>query len=164
MTRHNFRSLLIREIEDAFSNVPRPAKDRLVPHRCWECDALFKDIADRSWKDWRAVGMWGGQAHALLSPVAFRYFLPAFLIYELRIRSRKKSRLHSLCHALISPNKTKWRKRYKSPPPGSRARGLSRLQLKATISVLQFLRDPQWPEGVPYAVDRALAELNRRLR
>jgi hypothetical protein len=70
----------IGRLYEAFAGAPRPRRDEITPHRCAECD----EVADRlSPHTARAVPhddmLWLGDSLPLLSPKAFRYYLPGFI-------------------------------------------------------------------------------------
>jgi hypothetical protein len=76
---------LRRCIEEAFADVPYPGDDRIASNprccsECWETDEFFKG---RHWRDLARPGvrlpfLWAGLA--LLTPEAFHFFLPGYLL------------------------------------------------------------------------------------
>lgn len=67
-----------------FGTARRPARFEIAPHACDECEQLDADLAD---VDWIAMPddliEENPSGLALLSPEAFAYFLPAYLLYAL---------------------------------------------------------------------------------
>ena len=73
-------------IEAAFAAAQRPGDEEIVSHdECEECDSLRASLAGKHWRDLGRMAVdQMSQALPLLSPAAFRYFLPAVLIRGLR--------------------------------------------------------------------------------
>lgn len=96
---------LRKAITDAFQEIPCPGDDRIVSHKCWECDEVAAKLKGTRWEEWvdkpgelsmRGAGIF------LLSAEGFRYFLPAFLIASLKDNSNFIS--DALLSALEDPN------------------------------------------------------------
>jgi hypothetical protein len=79
------RESLEAEIRAAFAGVTRPAEDQIALHECDECNELRSAFTQLRWD---AMPDSLVEAHALalplLSPEAFAYFLPGYLLYALR--------------------------------------------------------------------------------
>jgi hypothetical protein len=64
----------------AFKQAPRPTVHELTPHRCEECDKVRDDFAPYSVEEVPdEVLNYHGDSIPLLSPKAFRYYLPAYV-------------------------------------------------------------------------------------
>jgi hypothetical protein len=70
----------IARLYRAFAGAPRPERGEITPHRCAECDEVAARLSPH---DARAVPdddmLWLGDSLPLLSPKAFRYYLPRFI-------------------------------------------------------------------------------------
>lgn len=86
--------LLIDKIYEAFSDVPYPGDDHIVgplnsPHlqTCGECRWLYDTLVGRTWQETvENEKLHGAVSHAMsfFDPEAWRYYLPAYLINNLR--------------------------------------------------------------------------------
>jgi len=84
MTSESERLALQAEVRSAFAGVVRPAEDLIALHQCPECDALRAAFAHESWDAMSDDLIERNElALPLLSPDAFAYFLPAYLLYSL---------------------------------------------------------------------------------
>ena len=64
----------------AFDAAPRPAADEITSHRCCECDRVRDDLARFRARDVPDdVLSYHGDSIPLLTPKAFRYFLPRYI-------------------------------------------------------------------------------------
>jgi hypothetical protein len=79
------RESLEAEIRAAFAGATRPSKEQIAPHDCDECAELRSAF---TYVSWDAMPDPLVEAHALalplLSPKAFAYFLPGYLLYALK--------------------------------------------------------------------------------
>ena len=67
-------------IASAFASAPRPASSAITDHRCPECDTVASLLAPHTAADVpEEVLDYLGDSLPLLSPVALRYYLPAYL-------------------------------------------------------------------------------------
>lgn len=67
-----------------FEKTPKPNKDDMTPHRCFECDEIrdqFFDFGQRELPD--KVIISHSDSLPLLSPVALRYYLPRYMEFSL---------------------------------------------------------------------------------
>ena len=71
-------------IEAAFSGVPRPAPEALLNQHCCECAETSAAYAGKTWQDISLDDLLAGRETALLSPAAWRYYLPAMMIWCIR--------------------------------------------------------------------------------
>ena len=64
----------------AFSSAPRPAAEEITSHRCCECDRVRDDFARYSVREVPDdVLSYHGDSIPLLTPKAFRYFMPRYI-------------------------------------------------------------------------------------
>jgi hypothetical protein len=70
----------IRRLYIAFAEAPRPSEMQITPHRCGECDEVTARLARHESTEVPVEDMhWLGDSLPLLSPKAFRYYLPRFI-------------------------------------------------------------------------------------
>jgi hypothetical protein len=70
----------IERLYQAFADAPRPDRDEITPHRCDECDEVSARFSRHPARDVPHDDMlWLGDSMPLLSPKAFRYYLPRFI-------------------------------------------------------------------------------------
>jgi hypothetical protein len=70
----------IERLYKAFAEAPRPTASELTPHRCGECDEVAARLSAHYARDVPYDDMlWLGDSLPLLSPKAFRYYLPRFI-------------------------------------------------------------------------------------
>jgi hypothetical protein len=75
----------VERLYGAFSDAPRPAKEEITPHRCYECDEVTARLAPHQSREVPDDDMfWLGDSMPLLGHKAFRYFLPRFIEFCLR--------------------------------------------------------------------------------
>lgn len=72
-------------IEAAFAEVPYPGDDNIALHEnCLECDDLRAYLRGKSWRDLKFPELRSfHESLPLLTPVAFRYFLPGYMLASL---------------------------------------------------------------------------------
>ena len=64
----------------AFKSAPRPELDQIALHRCCECDRVRDDFSKYDAKEVPDDLLhYHGDSIPLLSPIAFRYFLPRYV-------------------------------------------------------------------------------------
>jgi hypothetical protein len=72
------------KVAAAFADVPRPAPGEIVPCGCDECAGVARSFAGVSWREVGAEVLEENYDKLpLLSPAAFRHFLPAYLLHSL---------------------------------------------------------------------------------
>lgn len=121
----------------AFSLAPRPTAAEITPHRCWECDQVRDDFAPYSVGEIPdSVLDYHGDSIPLLSPKAFRYYLPAYVKFTCEHPDANAA--DGLLFTLSSDNPSSdfWTGRYDA---------FSSEEKKAIIKYLKFRRT--WPEG-----------------
>jgi len=68
----------------AFADVSRPHNDDIAHHAdCLECDEIRAYLRGKNWEDLSFPELRGCQALALLTPAAFRYYLPGYMLATL---------------------------------------------------------------------------------
>src|SRR5664279_1983181 len=68
----------------SFSAASLPAQEDVAPHDCKECRAIREAFAGRTWESLRPHEVEQRfDSLPMLSPSAFHYYLPAYLIYSL---------------------------------------------------------------------------------
>ena len=73
-------SFSVQSFIEAFKEAPRPAREEITNHRCCECDRIRDDFAQYSVTDVpESVIEYHQDSIPLLSPKAFRYFLPRYV-------------------------------------------------------------------------------------
>lgn len=82
------REQLTKQVKEVFGNVQYPGDEKLTSHECWECDEIKDLFRGKPWQEWEGRPVWelawrGGAPFSLLSPGAFHYYTPAFLIAAL---------------------------------------------------------------------------------
>ena len=75
---------IIRQITDAFAETVQPASEALVNNHCCECAEVSAIYAPKRWMDVSLDDVLRGRETALLSAAAWRYYLPAFMIWAIR--------------------------------------------------------------------------------
>jgi hypothetical protein len=77
----------IARLYSAFGDAPRPSRREIAPHRCCECDEVASRLAPHRHDEVPPEDMyWLGDCLPLLSPKAFRYYLPSFVAFCLKHR------------------------------------------------------------------------------
>lgn len=70
----------VKRLYQAFADAPRPERDEIAPHRCSECDEVVARLSPHLARDVPLGDMnWLWDTLPLLSPKAFRYYLPRFI-------------------------------------------------------------------------------------
>src|SRR6478752_507894 len=100
---------LVREIELAFSETTLPAAQALMNNHCKECietSRLFCKTS-RSFVTWQEAALRRGARveSSLLTVEAWRYYLPALMIWCIRDTKRVDVLLDNLVHGLTPPPK-----------------------------------------------------------
>ena len=81
---HHHLAVLRTDVLSAFGTIQRPPEFRIAPHACEKCAQLSADLAAI---EWTAMPDALVEEHptglSLLSPEAYAYFLPAYVLYAL---------------------------------------------------------------------------------
>ena len=75
---------IIQLIRRAFSETPQPEQEALFNHHCCECVEVSEAYAGKHWTDISLDDVLAGRETALLSAAAWRYYLPAVMIWCIR--------------------------------------------------------------------------------
>lgn len=75
---------VIQQIEAAFAGTELPPPDALVNNHCCECAEVSAAYAGKRWTEVTLEDVMRGREIALLTATAWRYYLPAFLIWTIR--------------------------------------------------------------------------------
>lgn len=88
--KKNQSETLIARIKDAFAEVSYPSDENLVStpeHRaeCDECEDIYNFFVGKSWEEAlrKDSDGWLNYGQSFFEPLAWRYYLPAFLIQEI---------------------------------------------------------------------------------
>jgi hypothetical protein len=94
----------IKRLYIAFADAPRPNETEITPHRCGECDEVASRLARHEHDAVPDEDMyWLGDSLPLLSPKAFRYYLPSFVAFCL---AHQDSSLDALINYNLAPSAT----------------------------------------------------------
>lgn len=76
---------LISQIEEAFKDVPYPGDENIVddPNHCPECEEVSEAFKGKHWKEVVSSLHSFPDNIYLLTPEAYQFYLPAFLIYSI---------------------------------------------------------------------------------
>ena len=95
-------STYIKRLYAAFADAPRPSAKEITPHRCGECDEVASRLAPHEHNEVPDEDMyWLGDSLPLLSPKAFRYYLPSFVAFSL---THRESSLDALINYNLAPS------------------------------------------------------------
>ncbi len=75
---------IIRCIDAAFAETPQPAPEALLNQHCCECAETSAAFAGKPWQEISLDDLLAGRETALLSAPAWRYYLPAMMIWCIR--------------------------------------------------------------------------------
>lgn len=75
---------IIQLISRAFSGTPLPPPEALANHHCCECAEVSAAYGGKPWMDIALDDVLAGRETALLSVAAWRYYLPAVMIWCIR--------------------------------------------------------------------------------
>jgi hypothetical protein len=92
----------ITRLYAAFAEAPRPSKDEITPHRCPECDDVAARLAPHNHADVPDADLYFlGDSLPLLSPKAFRYYLPSYVAFCM---THRDSSLDGLINYSLAPS------------------------------------------------------------
>ena len=92
----------IKRLYGAFAEAPRPSEKEVTPHRCGECDEVAARLAPHEHDAVPVADMyWLGDSLPLLSPKAFRYYLPSFVAFCL---THRDSSVDALINYNLAPS------------------------------------------------------------
>lgn len=100
------------EIIKAFNEAEQPAKDNIALHECEECRGVRRDFANVKWQQATAQLLESNYDKIpLFSPDAFKYFLPAYLLYTLNNFDNEFSEVCEFTLYAITPGK-EWKDKH----------------------------------------------------
>jgi len=147
----------IRQIEAAFADVPYPGREALSNDHCCECAEVSATYAGKRWTEIALADVLAGRETSLLSPAAWRYYLPALMIWCIRAPDIVDVIQDNLVYQLEPPDDRRGVPEWFN----ERAGGFSREQRSAILAYLDWYRrrDEAWSERTepPRHVDNALA-------
>jgi hypothetical protein len=86
MRTEDLRRAAQQAIEAAFPVEPLPAEDQLRNDHCPECREIAARFSVRAWPELTAADLLGNPSPSLLTPTAFRYYLPAMMSRSMESR------------------------------------------------------------------------------
>jgi len=75
---------ILAEVAAAFPSAPVPARDALLNHHCCECIEVSEAFGCKPWPAITLDDLRAGAETALLTPAAWRYYLPAVITWCVR--------------------------------------------------------------------------------
>jgi hypothetical protein len=75
---------IIDKVHAAFKDVPLPSAEALWNNHCCECSETSAAFGARPWSEISLDDLLSGRETALLSEVAWRYYLPSMIIWCIR--------------------------------------------------------------------------------
>ena len=148
MSRTRDIAATIREITEAFADTPYPGREALFNDHCCECAEVSESYAGKTWKEITLEDVLGGRETALLNAAAWRYYLPALMIWCIRAPDTVDVIHDNLVFQLEPPDA----QRGVAAWFDERAHGFSRAQRSAISAYLEWSLDyceEQWPGGEP---------------
>jgi hypothetical protein len=127
----------IRQIEAAFADVPYPGREALFNNHCCECAEVSACYAGKRWTEIALTDVLAGRETSLLSPAAWRYYLPAVMIWCIRAPDTVDVIQDNLVYQLEPPDDQRGVPEWFN----ERARGFSREQRSAIVAYLDWYRE-----------------------
>ena len=75
---------IVQQIHRAFEGSAQPPREALLNDHCWECIEVSAVYDGKRWTDVSLEDVLRGRETSLLTASAWRYYLPAFLIWTIR--------------------------------------------------------------------------------
>jgi len=122
----------------AFDAVPQPPREALINTHCEECLETSEALAGKPWQAITLDDLLRGRETALLTPAAWRYYLPAMIRWCVRDPHAVDVLLDNLVYALEPPQPEAY--------PGqrqyfeARATGFDARQREAIVAYLEWYR------------------------
>jgi hypothetical protein len=149
---------IVDQITRAFSDVPQPDPALLFNHHCCECSDVSTALGGRPWPEIGLADLLRAREMALLSAEAWRYYLPAMLIWAVRDPVAMDVMVDNLVYQLEPPREGQGVPEWFA----ERAVGFSRDQRAAILAFLEWYRrreaadwagaDVQPPQHVHHAI------------
>jgi len=127
----------IRQIEEAFADVAYPGREALFNDHCCECADVSASYAGRRWTEIALADVLAGRETSFLSPAAWRYYLPALMIWCMRAPEAVDVIQDNLVYQLEPRDDTRGVPEWFH----ERARGFSREQRLAIVAYLGWYRE-----------------------
>jgi hypothetical protein len=127
---------IVERITAAFAEVPQPARDALINRHCCECLETSEAYGGKPWPEITLEELLRGREVALLTATAWRYYLPAFLIWSIRAPEAVDVFLDNLVSQLEPPSETRGVAEWFA----ERAVGFSPDQRQAIVAFLNWYR------------------------
>ena len=141
---------IVQQIRDAFANVPQPPADALVNNHCCECAETSAAYAGKRWAEVSLEELLRGIEISLLTASAWRYYLPAFLIWTIRNPDAVGVLEDNLVFQLEPPREGRGVPEWFN----ERAPGFSPKQRRAIAAFLEWYRAREEAAYAPFGVDR----------
>jgi hypothetical protein len=138
--------VVIRQISAAFASVPLPEPALLHNPHCCECEETSNASGGRPWTAIALEDVLRGREVALLSAAAWRYYLPALMIWCIRAPEAVDVLQDNLVHQLEPPDDGRGVPEWFA----QRAPGFSPAQREAIVAYLEWYREREeqhWPAG-----------------
>jgi hypothetical protein len=133
---------VIQAVRAAFTGVPLPPAESLKNDRCQEHTETWQRFLDGSagFMPWEAAAAMPGRAieTSLLTIPAWRYYLPALLIWCVRDAATVDVLLDNVAHTLSRRSDNRFE---------ARSRGFSRDQRESVALFLEWYQDRQLADG-----------------
>jgi hypothetical protein len=142
---------LLARVAEAFPSEPVPPKDELFNGHCCECVEVSDAFGYKAWAAVSLDELRAGGETALLSPTAWRYYLPAVMTWCVRAPDEVEVIQDNLVYQLEPPSP--------ADDPGlqqwffERMKGFSLLQRQAILGYLDWYRERQEAEYARLAME-----------
>jgi len=121
----------------AFADVAYPGREALFNDHCCECAEVSGSYGGKPWSETTLEDVLGGRETALLSPAAWRYYLPAVLIWCVREPDAVDVIQDNLVYQLEPPDGERGVPEWFN----QRAMGFSAEQRSALVAYLDWYRE-----------------------
>ena len=128
---------IIQDIRDAFADTEQPPRAALFNNHCPECVAVSAAYAGKPWADITLDDVVRGLETSLLSASAWRYYLPALLIWTIRAPETVDALQDNLVYQLEPPAAGRGVPEWFN----ERAHGFSIQQRRAIVAFLDWYRE-----------------------
>jgi hypothetical protein len=127
---------IVQQITSAFADVTYPGQEALFNHHCCECADVSRSYGGKQWTDITLEDVLAGSETALLTPVAWRYYLPAVMVWCVRAPEAVDVIEDNLVFQLEPPDE------HRGVPEwfNERATGFTRDQRSAIVAYLHWYR------------------------
>ncbi len=149
---------IVEQVASAFPSAPVPSREDLFNDHCEECMAVSNAYGGRPWPEISLQDLWAGSATALLTPTAWRYYLPAMISWCVRDPESAGVVVDWLVYQFTPPKEGEADQWFRE-----RTDGFTDAQRKAIVAYLVWYRDREAAgyaalgSELPGQADRALA-------